>query len=544
MSVRRSNKTVVVTIIALLLATEGTAAADIPDQHCTETAKRGGTLSFVVAAGTPSFDGHRQTSHATIHLIRPFYSLLVRVDPCQPDSLESFVCDLCEGDLPEPTQGGTVYTFKIRRHVRFHDGTPLTSADIKATFDKIVFPPAGMPSARRTFFSMVESITTPDEYTVQFKLRYPSSAFIGALANPFNFVYAKRDLESRDPDWHTRYVNGTGPFALARHEPGYYIEGRRNPNYHLRGQPYLDGFQAFVQPEIVLRAQALLEGQVDIEFRAFPPPIINELSALLGDEVSVQQSDWNCVLLATPNHKTRPFDDPRVRRALTLAIDRWSGSRDLSEKTIVRSVGGIVFPGHSLAATEPELMELAGYGRDIEAARARAVRLLSDAGASGLRFELNNQSTEHPYRLVGNWLVDQWSSIGLEVSNRAQPRGPYYESLRRRRDFEVSIDSNCRSVVNPLSDISKYLGSASNNYAQYDDALLEDLYQKMQRTGDEAERYTLMRQIEHRVLDEESHTMITLWWHRSIAHRAYVKGWKISPSHYLNQHLDQVWLDK
>lgn len=540
----RLNATIIATIAVLMLESQGASAGRDLGHHCDEGAKPGGVLHFVVASGIPSFDAHRETSHGMIQSIRPFYSLLVRVDPCELGSLTSIVCDLCEGTVPAPTRGGTVYTFRIRQGVRFHDGTPLTSADIKATFDKIIFPPEGVPSARRSYFSMVESITTPDDYSIQFKLKYPSSAFVVALAMPFNFIYSKRDLETHGPDWHTKNINGTGPFVFARHELGYYVEGLRNPDYHFEGRPFLDGYRAFVQPDMVMRARAIFEGTADIEFRGFPRTISDTLVGSLGKRISVQESDWNCVIMATPNHKVRPFDDPRVRRALTLGIDRWGESHDLAETASVQTVGGLVFPQHPLAASESELTALAGYGRDIEASRARARRLLAEAGYSNLTFELNNQANDHPYRIVGSWLVEQWSKIGLRVSHRVQPLGPFYETLRRRGDFQVSIDFNCQSVVNPLVDVSKYLGSAGNNYGQYKDATLEELYRNMQRADDDAEQYALMRKFEHRVLDDASHAMITLWWRRIIAYRSYVKGWEIAPSHYLNQHLDQVWLDR
>lgn len=530
--------------VLLVLVCEIATAYQTIAYGCDDNAKRGGILHFAVASDLPSFDAHRETSHGIVQSIRPFYSLLVRVDPCEPSSLISIVCDLCEGDVPKPAKGGTEYTFAIRRGVRFHDGTALTSADIKASFDKIIFPPEGVPSARRTFFDMVKLITALDDYTVRFKLKYPSSAFLMALAMPFNVIYSKKDLEDYGFHWHTRHINGTGPFIFTFHHPGYYVEGRRYPDYHFMGKPFLDGYRAFFVPEISSRAQAIYNDTAAIEFRGFPRPISEALIDSLGKQVSVQASDWNCVILATPNHKTKPFDDVRVRRALTLAIDRRDGAHELSEKSIVQSVGGLVFPRHPLAASDDELEQIAGYGRDIEASRAKARKLLADAGIVDLTFELSNQAVDHPYRLVGSWLVDQWSKIGLDVSHNVQPQGPFYESLRRRRDFEVTIDFNCQSVVNPLVDISKYLGSASNNNGQYEDIELEDLYQNLKRTTDEAAQYTLMRRFERRVLDEAAHAIITLWWRRLIVYRSYVKGWKIAPSHYLNQHLDQVWLDR
>ena len=100
--------------------------------------KKGGTLNFVVGSRIPSYDGHKETTFGMIHPIRPFYSLLIRVNPNNPSSPTDFVCDLCEGSVPKPTEGGTKYVFKLKKNVNFHDGTPLTSADVVATYNKII----------------------------------------------------------------------------------------------------------------------------------------------------------------------------------------------------------------------------------------------------------------------------------------------------------------------------------------------------------------------------------------------------------------------
>ena len=108
---------------------------------------------------------------------------------------------------------------------------------------------------------------------------------------------------------------------------------------------------------------------------------------------------------------------------------------------------------------------------------------------------------------------------------------------------EASTDANCQSIVNPLIDTSKYLGSAPNNRSRYKDDILEELHQQMNREADTAKQYKIMRQFESRLINN-GHAGLTLWWNKINPHRSYVKGWKISPSHYLNQHLDNVWLDK
>ena len=96
--------------------------------------KKGGVLNFVVGSKIPSFDGHREATFGMIHPIRPFYSLLIRVNPDNPQSPTDFKCDICEGAVPKATDGGLTYTFKIRKGVEFHNGQKLTSADVLATF--------------------------------------------------------------------------------------------------------------------------------------------------------------------------------------------------------------------------------------------------------------------------------------------------------------------------------------------------------------------------------------------------------------------------
>lgn len=509
-----------------------------------ETPKSGGVLNFVVGSKIPSYDGHQETTFGMIHPIRPFYSTLIRVNPSNPQDPTDFECDVCVGEVPEPTEGGTKYTFKLRQGITFHDGTPMTSADVKASMDKIVFPPEGIPSSRKAFFRAVESITAPDDYTIVFKLKFPTAAFIPALATPFNFIYSKKDLDTHGYEWHKSNVNGTGPFKFVQHQPGAFVEGVKNANYHFEGRPYLDGFKAIAAPKMAVRLQAIRGDRAAIEFRGFPPKARDDLVKALGDKITVQESDWNCVLLATPNQQREAMADKRVRQALTLGVDRWGGSKYLSQIAIVKTVGGVVFPNHPLAATKEELMKLKGYGSDIEASRAEAKKLLADAGKSGMSVDFSNRGVDQPYKVVGTWLVDQWRKIGVDVKQRVQPSGPFYDTLRKKGDFDVSIDFNCQSVINPVADITKFLGSAGNNYGRFEDPELEAIYAKIEKEGDAATVRKLVREYETRALSDEASGIVTLWWYKINPHRSYVKGWKIAPSHYLGQHLDQVWLDK
>jgi peptide/nickel transport system substrate-binding protein len=515
----------------------------LSDTATAATPKHGGILKFVVPAEPPSFDGHRETTFALIHPIAPFYSVLIRVDPDNPASLTDFVCDLCT-EMPQPTDGGKTYTFKIRKDVKFHDGTPLTAKDVLASFQKIIFPPEGVSSARQSQFPMVESVTSPDDETVVFKLKYPSGAFIPSLATPYNFIYSKAKLDT-NMQWYEQNVMGSGPFIFDTREAGARITGKRNPNYYHKGKPYLDGFEAIFATKQSLRVQAIRGDRAAIEFRGFPPKSRDDLVNALGKDITVQESDWNCGLTIHPNHDKKPFDDVRVRRALTLAIDRWGGSKDLSKIAIVKTVGGIVFPGHPLAASKEDLQKIAGFWPDIEKSRAEARRLLKEAGVNNLQFTLLNRAVDQPYTIVGTWLIEQWKKVGIAVEQRAEATGPWFASLRSG-GFEVAVSANCQSVVSPLLDVATYLPSSRSDqqYARFEDPQLEKLFDAMNATGDLAEQKKLMRQYEKLALDTGAHNFTTLWWYRIIPHRSYVKGWKVSPSHYLNQDLSGVWIDK
>jgi len=522
----------------------GSAVADAAQTEEEAPAKRGGILTYTIPADAPpSFDGHREGTFAMLHATAPFYSVLIRINPENPSSTTDFVCDLCT-TMPKPTDDGRTFTFKIRDAVKWHDGSPLTAADVAASWEHIIHPPKGVLSPRQSWFTMVDNVEAPDPTTVVFRLKFATSAFIPALADPFSFIYKKAMLD-QDPRWYEKNILGSGPFKFAEYETGQSIKGVRNPDYYRKGLPYLDGFTGIFADKQAIRVEAIRSDRAAMEFRGLPPSARDEIVRALGDKVTVQESDWNCGSLVQPNHKKKPFDDARVRRALTLAIDRWHGAPALAKIANVRTVGGIVFPGSPLAASREELQTIAGFWPDIEKSRAEAKRLLKEAGAEGLSFELLNRGVDQPYKFVGTWLVDEWSKIGLKVTQRVIPTGPYIDALRSG-NFEVYSGANCHGASNPLMDVQPYLPGSfyEANYGQYEDQAEVDLYNKMLRETDFARQRDLMREFEKYVVDTEAHEIFVLWWYRIIPHQSYVKGWKISPSHFINQDLATVWLDK
>jgi peptide/nickel transport system substrate-binding protein len=528
----RTTSVSIVTCLALVVMFALATPAVAQDKP-----RSGGELIFIVAAEPPSFDAHREETFAMLHPTAPQYNTLMRVDPTDKTGTK-FVGDLAESWTV--SQDHRTYTFKVRQGVKFHDGSVMTSKDVKASYDHIIFPPAGVVSSRQSTYASVQSVEAPTPDTIVFRLKHPEASFLAQVASPWNYIY-KADILAKDPHWYEKNVMGTGPFKFVEYVRGSHWVGKKNPDYWDKGKPYLDGFRAIFIPSASAQVAAIRGERAHIQFRGFTPADRDSLVNALGNKITVQESPWNCSIGITPNEAKKPFDDKRVRRALTLALDRHEGSKALSKIALIKEVAGIQVPGTPWATPPAELEKLAGYGRDINAARAEARRLLKEAGVENLSFTLLNRAVPQPYEPFGIWVIDQWRQVGVTAKHNPVETSSWFGALRSG-DFEVAVTAPCNSIVEPDMDIHWFLSTSPVNYGKHKDTVMDDLYSRQSRTLDNDERRRLLRQFEKRLYDDEVHFMMGFQWHRIIPHLAKVRGWTISPSHFLNQQLDAVWL--
>ena len=523
--------------LALLLG--AAAFAVVAGATGADTPKRGGVLKFAVGAEPPNYDCHAQTSFAFIHPVRPHYNTLLKFDTEKYPAIK--------GDLAESwtvSKDGLTYAFKLRKGVKFHDGSAFSSADIKATYERLRNPPKGVVSIRQASYADIASIETPDPLTVVFKLKKPNAAMLPNFASPWDCVYSAAKLK-QDPKFPERNIMGTGPFTFAGHVAGSHWTGRRFEDYFEKGKPYLAGYVAiFISGAPMVNA--LAAGEVLAEFRGQSPADRDRLLKTLGPNAAVQESPWVCSLVVTFNTKKKPFDDARVRRALSLAIDRWGGAQALSKMALVRHVGGILRPGYELAASEKELVIYPGFSHDIAASRAEARKLLQAVGVPNLTFTLTNRNVAMPYTPVGVFLIDQWRQIGVNVRHEQLETRLYLAAQQRDNPtYDAALDFNCDFMDEPNLQLQKYLSHDRSviNYAQQTDRVLDDLYDKQTGELDQKKRYAILREFEKRAL-EQAYTIPTIWWHRIIVYNKAMKGWHITPSHYVGQDLADVWLDQ
>jgi peptide/nickel transport system substrate-binding protein len=501
-----------------------------------DTPRRGGVLLAVIGADAPSFDPHQEQTFATLQPVAPLYSTLLQIDPY---SYPNIIGDVASEWKISPD--ALTYTFKIRPDIRFHDGSPLTAADVKATYDKIIFPPEGVRSIRKSFYEAVSSVEAPDPTTVVFKLKYPSASLLSGLASPWNVIFPKKYLD-RDPNYFKKHVVGSGPFKLKSYTRGSTFEGERNPDYFVKDRPYLNGYKFFVSTETSVRAAAIRSGRAYIEFRDLPLSEVAAIKKHLGDKVVVQETPQVTQFGIAINNTVKPFTDPRVRKALTLGIDRYTGSKVLHQITGLREPGAHMRPGTEWAIPQEELEKFPGFWRDAEKSRAEARRLLAEAGyPNGFKVVLKNRNVRLPYQDWAVYVIQEWRKIGIEAEHRPLETASWFADGRDQGNFELIINPAGAYIDDPDQLLYQYVTGSTNNWGRFSNPAIDDLFSRQSRSLDPAERRKLVIELQKVILDNAYH-MPGLWWSRNVVHWAKVKNWKAQPSHFTNQRLQDVWL--
>ena len=500
-----------------------------------ETPKRGGTLEFASTVEPGNYDCHGNTSFAFLHPVAPHYSTLLKFDPA---NYPQIVGDLAQSW--EVSADRQAYTFKLRPNVLFHDGSRLTSADIKASYQRIVHPPPGVTSSRQVDFGAIAAIDTPDPQTVVFRLQWPDAAMLANFASPWNCIYSAAKL-AEDPQFPKTHILGTGPFVFIEHKKGETWTGRRWDKYFQPGKPYLDGYQAdFMPGQAVIKA--LESGRIMAEFRGVTPSQRDQLAETAGDRITTSESPWLSNLLVVFNTNKRPFDDARVRRALSLAIDRWGAAERLQGSTFLKYVGGLMRPGANLAMSEAELTTLPGFARDIVSARAEAKRLLAEAGVENLSLTVLVRDIPVPHYAGADLLAESWNELGITVIQERRNIWDWQKVVDARQ-FDIALDFSGDFYDDPTFQLTKYVSRDLSpvNFAGSIDRFLDALYVGQAMTTDPRERAKMVRDFERHAL-QEAYTVPLLWWNRIVAHSSKLKGWNITPSHFIGQDLADVWI--
>jgi peptide/nickel transport system substrate-binding protein len=264
----------------------------------------------------------------------------------------------------------------------------------------------------------------------------------------------------------------------------------------------------------------------------------------MGDKVWVKEQPLVSALIVIFNTKRQPFDDQRVRQALSLAIDRWTASEALGKISAIKYVGGAIRPGFDLALPESERVKLPGFGKDAAAARAAAAKLLKQAGIKQLSFKLLNRSATDPYTSAGVYLLDQWRRIGVTAKHE-QFETAQYQSALSNGGFDVAIEFISDYMDDPTAQFTKFLSKKASavGYSNHEDSKIDQLYEAQRRAVDPAERRRIVNELDAYAITA-ANVVPFLWFQRIVVMPKRVKGWFAMPSHYLGQDLSDVWLER
>jgi peptide/nickel transport system substrate-binding protein len=397
--------------------------------------------------------------------------------------------------------------------VKFHDGREFDSGDAKATIARVMDKTTG--STARVNFDIVDSIETPDKYTIVFKLKIPYSGFADILGDRQTRIVPKDKLDSIA----TKPV-GTGPFELTEFKPGDRIVLKKNPNYYVKGTPKLDGIVFRIMPETAARVAALDAGAVDLVWD-LPPEIIDQLKNNPKIKIdSVPTSSWDGLIM---NASQKPFDDVRVRKAISLVIDK---------KALVElSLFGHGSPTHTMIPPSS-----AYYNKDIPIKTdvAQAKKLLAEAGfPNGFETTLYVPSGRATRERIGVGAAEMLKAINVKVDLQRVPWDKFVKDIEGKAGFYTD-----GFYSRPTLDTSIYpwyhsTGSWNTTLWNYKNPEMDKVLDAARAAKTDADRAKYYKQFQQIAVDQPAGVIPYVLNHTN-AYRTNVKNFKSSP---------MMWLD-
>ncbi len=488
------------------------------------------------------------------------------LDPAQQTLLAEYeivsdlfmgLCQISPQGLPIPgaaeswtvSADGRTTTFKLREGLTWSDGVKLTADDFVYTFRRVVDPRMGALQANMAFkIKNAEAInagkmpvtalgvSAPDERTVVVELGEPSPALLWLLTQALLWPVPKHVIEKHPKDWtKPGILVSNGPYVLKEWRPHDHITLVKNPRYYDAKNVRIDKVNYFPLDDEAAAVKRFRAGEIDVNM-SFPPAEFERLKKILP-KGSVRTSPSYRFAYMTLNNLKPPFNDARVRRAVSLAVDR----ETLTSKIL--RLGEM--PNYSITpAGIPHYTQAAldFKARPMERRREEARRLLSEAGygpAKPLTFELGTFAGQTQRRLAIA-IADMLKAVGISVSLRVEDTAVYFARLRVH-DFTAGL-SGWLQVPDPEFYHHLLLtSSVDDNSSGYSNPAFDEKVAEAERTVDTAERMALFREAEQIALDDSA--IVPLYTSVNLSLVApYVKGWEENP---LRTHPTRwMWIDK
>jgi peptide/nickel transport system substrate-binding protein len=517
-------------LIALVAATAASAQ------------KRGGVLRVYQYDSPASMSIHEEALNSAQNPMMPVFNNLIIFKQDEPQNrMGTIVPDLAISASWDADM--TALTFQLRHGVSWHDGKPFTAADVKCTWDLILGNGTDKLRAnpRKAWYRNLEAISTKGD-TVTFHLKRPQPAFITLLASGYSPVYPCHV----SPQDMRQHPIGTGPFKFVSYKPNESIVLVRNEQYWKPGRPYLDGIEWTIIPNPSTAILAFVAGKFDLTFPfGVTVPLMKTIKKEAPNTIcDLEPANQSTNLIV--NRDAPPFDNPEIRRAMALALDRKSFIDILAEGQ--GDIGGAMQPPPQGVWGMPvEVLEtLPGYGPDVGKNRAEARKLMEKAGYGPQKRLAVNVSVRNtpPFRDPAVILIDQLREIYIDGELEAVETANWFPKVYRK-DYKIGLNLTGAGVDEPDAQFyENYACGSDRNYTGYCNREIDQLFDQQSMERDQEKRRHLVWEIDQKLQEDGARPIL---YHNRFATcwQPQLKGLTIMVNSLFNGwRMEDVWLDK
>ena len=511
--------------------------------HPASAQKHGGILRMY-SIDSPSGMSvlEESTTGTEVPMMGVFNNLIMFDQHVKQNSLAAIVPDLATAW--SWSSDNTALTFTLRQGVKWHDGKPFTAKDVVCTWDLLMEtgPDKLRINPRKASYRNLDHVSVNGDFEVTFHLKRPQPAFPMILGSGFSTIYPCHVPAAQM----RKHPIGTGPFVFVEYKQNESIKVARNPNYWKPGLPYLDGIEYSIIRNPATAVLSFVSNAVDMTFPY-------DLSVSLLKDVRSQVPEAICEMVPSGgvnrhliiNRTVPPFDNPELRRAMALSLDRKAFIDILTEGE--GDIGGVLQPAPAgLWGLPPDQMkDLAGYGTDIAANRAEARGIMEKLGygpGNRLKFKITTRDLR-AYRDPAILLMDQLKEIYIDAELDAIELATYFPRIQRK-EYTVGLNLQT-SGPDPDPVLELFYGCGSNlNWDAYCSPETDKLIAQQSMEADPERRRQLLWTIERKLAAENVRPI--LYYSRSATcWRPHVKGITVMVNSVFNGHrYEDVWLDR
>jgi peptide/nickel transport system substrate-binding protein len=505
--------------------------------------KQGGILRSYMLDSPASMSIHEESTVVAERPVMGVFNNLILFDQhVSQNSPEAIVPELATGWVWN--EDGTELTFPLRQGVKWHDGKPFTAKDVKCTWDMLAGKSAEKfrINPRKAWYRNLEEVTTNGDYEVTFHLKRPQPGLLMLLASGWSPVYpchvSPRDMRS--------HPIGIGPFKFVEFKPNEHIWLTRNPDYWRKDRPYLDGIEYTISKNRSTVILAFVAGKYELTFAgSVTLPLLKDVKNQMPDAIC-QSNPGSVNTNLIINRAAPPFDNPDLRRAMALNLDRKAFVDILTEGQ--GFLGGVLQPppGGLWGLPLEVLQSLPGYGPDVEKNRAQALQTMQKLGYgpdNRLKVKVSTRDTPN-YRDPAVILIDQLKQLNIDGELETIDTTQWYPKVMRK-DYTVALNLTGSTVDDPDQGLyENYTCGAEGNYNGYCNPEVDKMVDRQSMESDQQKRKALAWEIERKLAEDDARPIV--YYNRGAGcWRPEVKGLTLMVnSIYNGWRMEDVWLYK